>query len=395
MRKYLLFVFAAIGAISVNAQKVANMRIASSEQLYQKVVNKMTTTNSAVMANVNKTVAKAPALNEITGNYIEDNNFEFHECSAATVTLDGDSAIITFDDGYATVKGGYDPATGVINCSAQTCGSYTNTQTKATYYFAIYGISELNLDEGKLSITEDLSFTVADDKSISLDQLGYILVIYDSTDPEAIDQTWNWHTETHFIPVNAVQAGHTNGRSTQNQWAEYSMPVAVEDFDFSVNVYGFCGYGCLSIDINEDGTVTIPTGQPMFDLNNTEEEAAVYGRYISFYGVDLTNDGGISTNTDKPSVTGTINGNTITIGEYFRLCSLFDAEGSGYAENWYADETTITLNEGNYLATGIKEVTTTREEMVKNAKTYNVMGQQVNRATKGLVIRNGKKFLNK
>ena len=33
--------------------------------------------------------------------------------------------------------------------------------------------------------------------------------------------------------------------------------------------------------------------------------------------------------------------------------------------------------------------------MVKNAKTYNIMGQQVNRATKGLVIRNGKKFLNK
>ncbi len=394
MRKYLLFVFAAIGAISVNAQKIASIKTASVEQLQQKVVNRMTANQSAVMANVNK-AAKAPALNNVVGNYIEDNNLNFHECSAATITLDEkDSVVITFDDGYATVKGWYDPATGIINCRAQLCGSYTNTQTKTSYYFAIYGISELNLEEGKLNLTEDLSFTVNDDKSITLDQLGYILIIVDSDDKDAIDKTWNWHTETMLMPVNAIQAGYTNGRSTGNQWAEYSIPVAVEDFDFSVNVYGFCNYGCLAIDINEDGTVSIPTGQPMLELGLEEDQAAIYGEYLSFYGVDLTADGGIQTNTDKPAVVGTIEGNTITISEYFRLCSLFDSEGSGYAENWYADNTTITLNDGSYIA-GIQNVNGTREEMVKNTKTYNLMGQQVERATKGIVVRNGKKYLNK
>ena len=60
---------------------------------------------------------------------------------------------------------------------------------------------------------------------------------------------------------------------------------------------------------------------------------------------------------------------------------------------------TITLNTGNFLAagtTGIEEIGVTREEKIKNTKTYNLMGQQVNRATaKGLLIRDGKKYINK
>ena len=61
---------------------------------------------------------------------------------------------------------------------------------------------------------------------------------------------------------------------------------------------------------------------------------------------------------------------------------------------------TITLNEGNYLlggnGTGIDNVSTTLAERVKNSKTYNLMGQQVNRMeSKGLLIRDGKKYIKK
>lgn len=395
MRKYLLFVFAAFTAMTVNAQKLTPQANDKSIAFAKRpvLVNNIKM-NPEIIGKAKKMSAaaahtqKAPAKESIFGNYIEDMTDDIHVCSGATLssfTIDGkDSVKFVLDNQVVTIHGTYDAETGIIDFGAQEFAGGGNAEG---YDFVIYGIRND-------STVLDLSFTIDDNKNITCNQEGYVMFI--TTKGEYEGYTWDGaHFDPAFYPENAVQAGYTNGRSTQNQWAEYSMPVAVEDFDFSVNVYGFCGYGCLSIDINEDGTVTIPTGQPLVDPGFSEEQAATYGQYFNFTGVDLTDDGGISTNTDKPSVTGTIKGNVITIGEYFRICSLFDENGSGYAENWYADETTITLNEGNYLATGIKEVTTTREEMVKNAKTYNVMGQQVNRATKGLVIRNGKKFLNK
>lgn len=399
MKKLLLFVCFGIFAMSVNAQEQAKTKVASTKKLQYELASNMKMAAAISTEAFNKAngfnAAKAPEMDKVAGNYIEDNYLDIHECSAATITaMDGNKVKIAFSTGYAEIEGTYDPATGVITCGAQECGSYTNTSTGVKFDFTIFGISELDLDQGKLSITEDLSFTVADDGTISIDQLGYFLRISGCTEASYIGQTWSWYAATKFMPVNATQAGFSN---IGTGWNEYAIPVSVEDFEFSVNVYNFCEEGCLSIDINDDGTVSAATGQPTRELILRDEtEYPTYGHYINFTGVEVTSDGKIRRDYNKTAVLGTIKGNTITLDEYFTLASNADADGAAYADGWYADGTTITLTEGNYIASGIEEVTITREEKIKNTKTYNIMGQQVDRSkAKGLLIRDGKKYIKK
>lgn len=396
MKKLLLFACTALFAISASAQATVNMESASVEKLQYKLAENMKAMSAAnVEALNNANVAAAPATDKVAGNYIEDNIYDIHECSAAKITaMDGNKFKIAFATGYAEIEGTYDPTTGVITCGTQECGSYTNTSTGVTFYFTIKGISSLDLANGKLNVTDDLSFTVADDGSISLNQEGYILIISNCTNTDYTGMTWVWYTGTRFMPVNAVQEGRA---STSDSWKAYSTPVAVEDYEYSVNVYNFCNTGCLSIDINDDGTVSVATGQKLAELNLSDDSGYdTYGYYINFVGVKL--DGGyIIRDYDKTTVTGTIKDNVITLGEYFALASLSDPDGSAYLRGWYAPNATITLNEGNYLATsGIEEIGMTREDRIKNTKTYNIMGQQVDRSTaKGLLIRDGKKYIKK
>lgn len=401
MKRFLLFVGVAVAAMTASAQT----KTVSMEKLATRSVQ-----NASMVAegiNVNSAVAAAPAVDALAGNYTQANNNygEMIECAPVTISIDGTNVKMELGDGM-TVTGTYDAATGVINVGAQTCGSVTDT--RGTFELEMCGISELDLDNGKLSITEDLSFTADDEGSIECDQMGYFVQIskftpaagtsYNPSDYEG--RTWTWFGDVRFMPVNGVQAGRTNGRSTNNAWAAFSNPVSIEDMEYSVNVYGYLGMACLAIDINEDGTVSVPMGQPMMDLGFEDQtEIDTYGAYLCVYGVDI--DGtSIMANTDKEVTVGTISGNTIAIEEYTRVCSKFDEQGQGYALNWYAPNMTITLNEGNYLlggnGTGIDNVSTTLEERVKNSKTYNLMGQQVNRMeSKGLLIRDGKKYIKK
>ena len=55
---------------------------------------------------------------------------------------------------------------------------------------------------------------------------------------------------------------------------------------------------------------------------------------------------------------------------------------------------TPTAVEANFDATGITDITKNVEENV-NAPVYNLAGQKVNANAKGLLIKNGKKFMNK
>ncbi len=65
-----------------------------------------------------------------------------------------------------------------------------------------------------------------------------------------------------------------------------------------------------------------------------------------------------------------------------------------YSRGWFQDAAVV-MFDGHFI-TGIKDVNVALEEKGKNSKTYNMMGQQVNAATaKGLLIRNGKKFIKK
>lgn len=398
MRKYLLFVFAAFTAMTVNAQKAASNRIVSAEQLSNKYACDMPKTNVKALSSIASVVAKAPALNDLKGNYIEDNVADIHESYPASIALtDSNTVIFNFNGAYnCFMEGKYDPETGVITCPAQDCGSYTNTSTKQTFKFAVYGIADIDFDKGTLSLTDTLTFTVADNKTITTDQKGYTLLITESTDESAVGKLWNYALETTFVPVNATMSGKRNviADGGWSGWLDYSMPVAIEDFEFAINVYGFCEMTCVSIDINDDGTVSFPMGQPTMAL--PDQYVETYGEYFTIKGIGVDDEGYMYIDDNITEIKGTISGNQIILDNTFINCSNLTEDGYGLFDGYYRMGTAITLNDGNYLATGIKEVKATREEIIKNTKTYNLMGQQVDRATtKGLLIRGGKKYISK
>ncbi|MDY4731211.1 MAG: hypothetical protein SO294_02005, partial [Prevotella sp.] len=67
---------------------------------------------------------------------------------------------------------------------------------------------------------------------------------------------------------------------------------------------------------------------------------------------------------------------------------------SGYSMGWFGG-VTISLDKDFQITAGIENVNNTVESKIKNAKTFNIMGQRVNSNAKGLIIRDGKKFLKK
>lgn len=184
--------------------------------------------------------------------------------------------------------------------------------------------------------------------------------------------------------------------SRDGQRTDYNSDVFIEDFETQVSVYGWMN-AKLAMEIGDDLSVKMAAGFPIADLVIKEADGYTWdaGRILA-YGWEIDEDNYIVTN-DDPYIYGTLSGNTITIpGIYTRseVGGSGDYQGYYYGINFYR-QNTFTLNDGSFAA-GISETTMTREDVIKNTKTYNLMGQQVNRsAAKGLLIRDGKKFMSK
>lgn len=404
MKKLLLFVCAAVTAISANAQTTVIGKSFTVEQLRENTVNKvLATTNTNETINKKNVIAAAPELNKLSGNYIEASYNEIYDCSEATVTTAGENVAFSISGGSASFTGTYDATSGLITVKEQNAGTYTDT--RGTFTFEFVGLQE-NATTGNINIVNQATFTASDEGEISCNQIGYAIAITNFVPAEGSDYTkedlvgkwWTLSWETRFMPINGVQSCTAN--LFNEGYKKHTFPISIEDYEYSVNVYGFCGLGCISLDIDDNLNVSISAGQPIYNNTNvkTEEDIATYGPYYYIVACNIEN-GYLIPDYDKV-VPGKLSGNTITLSEYFLLRSKNDAEDKGYSLGAVADKaSTITLNTGNFLAagtTGIEEIGITREEKIKNTKTYNLMGQQVNRATaKGLLIRDGKKYIKK
>lgn len=403
MKKLLLFVCAAITAISGNAQSTLIGKSFTVEQLKKNVVNKVvSTTNTNETANLNNSIAKAPELNKLSGNYVEASFNEIYDCSEANITANGENVQFSISSGSATFTGAYDATSGIITVNQQNAGTYTDA--RGTFTFEFVGLLE-NAQTRQINVVNGATFTASDAGEISCNQIGYGIAISDFepavgssyTKEDLVGKWWTLSWETRFMPVNGTNECTAN--LYREGYKDHKFNVSIEDYEYAVNVYGFCGLGCVALDIDDELNVSISAGQPIYVNPNvtTEEDIATYGQYFYVVGCNIV---GTSLIPDYNKVVpGKLSGNTITLSEYLLFRSRNDAEDMGYSLGAVADGLTITLNDGNFLAagtTGIEEIGVTREEKIKNTKTYNLMGQQVNRATaKGLLIRDGKKYIKK
>lgn len=401
MKKFLLLSCAALATVTANAQdyKMANIDFGKTQSMAMKAItpspkkSNMEITpalKSAVkdMSAIKNKMAKAPAMSNLDGDYIEhylgvgySQDYTFTQAGAvATAEQDGKKLVqLTMANGYATVVGEYDEATGAINCGAQYC--YEDTKN-GWGRFAIYGI------DSEDQIVEDLSFTVDDNGTISCDQAGFYIAMPEYEDGK---YAWTFGKEWVISPVNGV---HSFAVDQNEGWKDITdVPVAVDDAGFFVDVYNFLSMGYVGMDVNDDCTVSMPVGQPLYPVSPSIDKD-VYGEFFIIYGTKSDDGESWGVDFDAQDIKGKIEGNTLYFEQLFPVFTLFDEQSSGYSMGWFGG-VTISLDKDFQITAGIENVNNTVESKIKNTKTFNIMGQRVNSDAKGLIIRDGKKFLKK
>lgn len=309
------------------------------------------------------------------------------------------------DNAPTSFYGQYDAAAGTITCPVQRSGSFSGntTQGPVDYKFKV-GTLLPSGDQYAFS-EEPFVFTVDEDGSLLLnvEEGGALANII-----EGKNTLWNFFFSLELKPANAVISYSRAGRK-EGTYDDFVHAAYVEDWGNNVTVYGYAwfqpssGMGLstvTSLDIDQDLNVLFTGPQnafPVAPFGITDEEA---GRYFRILGTKPGKEKGwVEADTSEPShVNGKLSGNKIVMDMFPVLTNLWkdpatqETKGYGF---WYLNYV-ITLDEGVFQAdknsTGINGVT---ETAVKNVKTYNLFGQEVPATTKGLVIRDGKKFFNK
>ena len=400
MKKSLLIAFAAVLALTANAQKfdfsqgimpVTNIsKREAAKALAKKIQNKAPQTFRDYSAVKAAFAQKAPEQADILGKYIDE---ETGYTNSGTLTYKKNIPVTIFEkekEGTTYVcihgllgegedegiMGVYDPSTGVIDCGNQTV--YNNAKYGNV---AVCGIDGDNL-------VEELSFTVDEDGTIAIDQDGWYAYLPDY-EPASEDDSnvWNLGWECFMAPVNGY---FRYDLYSQSGWKDDQKDdIFIEDLGTAVNVYNYFG-GTVSMTIDDDLKVSMPTKQVIATTPSSANKDT-YGYFVYLVGMNET-----TPDQTMEEISGPLSGNTILFPSYGCISSDEDGDGRAYRTFYY--DATIVLNEGNFIAdaTGIEEVKTTLEDRIKNTKTYNMLGQQVDRSkATGLLIRGGKKYIKK
>lgn len=419
MRKFLLSACAAVVSLAASAQ-VLQTPLCKTVLNNNVKFDNMTSVKAIknVQSNAKKAAPARIAHDGIYGLYILGYTDQDEKWSCDSVLVE--KANVTDEKSGATYNtkftfcsenaptsfyGQYDAAAGTITCPVQRSGSFSGntTQGPVDYKFKV-GVLLPSGDQYVFS-EEPFVFKVDEDRTILLDvaEGGALANII-----EEKQTLWNFFFSLELKPANAVISYSRAGRK-EGTYDDFVHAAYVEDYGNNVSVYGYAwfqpssGMGLstvTSLDIDQDLNVLFTGPQiafPVAPFGITDEEA---GKYFKILGTKPgKEEGWVEADTSEPSyVNGKLSGNKIVMDMFPLLTNLWKdpatQETKGYAL-WYLNYV-ITLDEGVFKAdpsyAGINGVT---ETSVKNVKTYNLFGQEVPANTKGLVIRDGKKFFNK
>lgn len=313
----------------------------------------------------------------------------------------------------------YDEATGELRIPSQVVAE----STKSLGYTNEYGRLEILAinSEDKVSMG-DLVFIEQDGKFELADTLkGYYIYALDYQDEETGETGagWSFAFNTKIVDYNGTMSFYTTAKNFQTEkgdgWKTGELSINYEDLETAIIINGFVGSGCVQIDLYDDGTCEMEMGQPV-SADKYVVNGVDYGMMHICYVDIIDEEGHIGPKEDVEVMEGTykrnveqLNGGTVI---YFYEA---DSEGKVTKNNYWLPKTN-TVGEGkdaNYYwmggyfcvtdfilnapdASGISEKTMTRLEKLQSTKTYNMMGQQVDRRTaKGLLVRDGKKYIGK
>ena len=424
MKKNLLIAAAVMIAAGASAQ---NMEKSIMGQKFDKNAPMVSAlVDAPAKAKVNAPV-KARQTNDIYGSHLQidlatdgatsqtQGNVTMSE---ANVSQDGYNFNVLIENFWMTgtkMYAQYDETKGELRIPAQ----LVTESTKTIGYSQEWGrleILAINSDD-KVS-TGDLVFVEQDGKFELADTLsGYYIYALDYEDEESGETGagWTYAFNTKIVDYNGSMSFYTTAKNFQTQqtdgWAQGDLQINYEDLETAIIINGFLGKGCVQIDLYDDGTCEMEMGQPLSG-DSYVSDGVDYGLMHVCYVDVIDDEGHIGAQEDVEVMEGAYRRNVESLnGATVVFFYETDSEGR-FTTNQYWIAKTNTVEEqyywmGGYFcatdfvldapdASGISEKTMTRLEKLQSTKTYNMMGQQVDRrSAKGLFVRDGKKYIGK
>lgn len=432
MKKFLLTTVAAfIVAMGANAQFARVAQDATKMDIPTGV--KMVKVETA-KANIPVVAKKASArrATTIAGTYILNaGNWygDFTECTEFTIEeATGTTKVCEFTDGgelsfdrdfeynvkltdftytNSVAYGKYYAEDGILQVPMQAIAA-NNT------YGRIVMSGSVRSDNGGVNYGSDIVLVENEDGAFDFDEdyaAGWFSFLPEyAAQPNA---TWNYGFDCETYAPNGVQEGtevHIQNGSWGN-WTKTTHSVYVEDLGSEVVVHNFFGLCPISISIDGNkATIACPVRVQEYDY---AEDGAEEPDYIQIWQHDENLEGILN----PGAITGTVSEKdgvkSIEFYDVVYKDAWTDEQGEHEAGYYYVNDYTKWFmvhstwgdngaywwGEARYVsvswltnASGINEA---KANAQSTSKTYNLMGQQVNGDAKGLIIRDGKKLMNK
>lgn len=353
--------------------------------------------------------------------------YEKDETTGQYPTFDYNVKLTGFTDSRGTAYGYYDEAESTITIPVQTLFTYSSTS--ADYGRIAFSALVLTADGEPYDYGYAMTLIVNNDGTVEIDEGDFSAYVEEDENykdayiggfwdfmPDYLNDNgyaglWNCGVDLEVLLPNATM-GDNEVHIVSGAWGSWTntqYAVNVEDYGNELVVHNFFGLIPLSITIDGDkASVKCPVRAMESDYADEGEEP----NYIQIHQWDATFENIID---------GTITGNVGQLEDGRKIIEFYDTEyreawtdenGDHEAGNYIITDYTkwfmVHSNWGEdgaywwgearnvYLIWGEK---TTGINAISNVpvkttgKTYNLMGQEVNPAAKGLVIRDGRKML--
>lgn len=408
MRKLLLLAVAAMASFSVNAQ-VALTKIDTQEAV------KMNVTRAQLFKSNPGMRLSSPILkaNGAFGTYIsaeyneQDDIYDCKEVLVESVTgVEGANVKLTFSVGstfkghvYGTLENDNKitiPAQDVNDGQLVTEFGLNNKVTFCAFKDADQEGYVNFLPENPLVFQKDEAGTWTVVTSEELPIKGWAMVIIDYP-----KQGENGILDSSREPEMHLANGTMTGMRLRDQkQEEINLPVYVQDDGEEISVFNHYAGTRLKIDIVDKaaGTFQITTPQNIM-LSSKQAQDDGFGRFMRIVGCNK--DGKF---TENEPVKGKWANNVLTFnpvvwngkGDPNNDLSGVYAIGSNIVDgSWYfaGEFDDVVISYGSDVPAGIENVAT--EAVKKDNRIFNLAGQQVGKDYKGIVIKNGKKMIQK
>ena len=353
---------------------------------------------------------------------IELDQYDKDETTGQYPTFDYNVKLIDFTYEGAVAYGYYDEEANQIVIPVQTI-----VAEKGSYGRIVFSALVLDKNDAPLAYGYPMVLNVYADGTIEIDEDDFTEEAAENPDFEGAyiggfynilpdyeaqpNAAWNYGFEAETFTPNAL-LGDVEVHIVSGAWGDWTRtkhPVYVEDFDTEIVVHNFFGLCPISISVDGDKAgIATPVRVMDYDYADEGEDP----NYIQIWQWDANFE-----NIINP---GLITGN-ISDEDGMRYIEFYDTEykeawtdesGEHEAGNYIINDYTkwfmVHSNWGDngaywwgearnvYIAiptetTGISELKNDGRQ--QTSKAYNLMGQEVNAAAKGLVIKNGKKMI--